>query len=212
MIDNLLSKPQTKLSPDNRTQIDQLKSIASQHNVQVVTVTIGGNDLGFAAKLGDCFIRTCLAHIADDKKSVDKVVSRIQRDVIPALRKAAPNAAVILVGYPRLFPETGVTPVNCGWLTPGEQRNMNTIQEYFDARAAAAASTTGVSYVSVLNASHQHELCTADSWFYPINATTGGQLRGHPIETSTKHGQSSIAAMVAAGSGGRLHVTYVPNF
>jgi hypothetical protein len=48
-----------------------------------------------------------------------------------------------------------------------------------------------VQYVSVLPALRRHELCTRDSWVYPIGAT-GGQLRGHPL----RHGQRALAAIV----------------
>ena len=136
-------------------------------------LTIGGNDIGFASILGDCFFRECLAHF--DKNEKDVANLRTPLDSALAMIKAAvPSAKVILVGYPRLFPGQQSGNVACGWLTPRERERANTLAADLDVAEHKAASDTGVTFVSVTDALDGHELCSADSWVFPLNPLVYG--------------------------------------
>ena len=89
---------------------------------------------------------------------------RLYRD----LRKNAPNAKILVVGYPRFFPTT--PPGLCNTRGPGPEltrADMSWINSKI-AKAngviASAAVATGVTFVDVANAFSGHELCTKSPW------------------------------------------------
>ncbi|KQM60854.1 SGNH/GDSL hydrolase family protein [Agreia sp. Leaf210] len=97
-------------------------------DTDVVTLTIGGNDLGFTDVIQTClaqtadgpllfptqdgvFLPNCNAGYAAD--GVDRLALKISAQVAPSLAStyaaiaaAAPNAKVFVVGYPSIFPAT----------------------------------------------------------------------------------------------------------
>ena len=87
-------------------QQPQLKVMASLHP-DLVTITIGGNNIGFANVLADCWlggscatdgtIRVTSRKIARLGKSIENVYAEI--------RKSVPRSTnILVVGYPQLFP------------------------------------------------------------------------------------------------------------
>ena len=76
---------------------------ALMRNVDMVTLTIGGNDAGFAKKIRDC------AEMVDCEPTVaDARLAQIEQSVVDVLTRVktlAPEAAVFLLGYPYLTPE-----------------------------------------------------------------------------------------------------------
>lgn len=88
-------------------QLDHLDADTS-----LVTLTIGGNDANFAGTLSDCIadginpFASCLDD-ADERDEVQADIERAieaMRDVLPQVRERAPNARILVVGYPRFFP------------------------------------------------------------------------------------------------------------
>lgn len=158
----------------------------------LVTITVGGNDIGFAPILADCFVSDCVVD-----GGLRRARQRIENDLPAALardyrglQRAAPDANIVVVGYPRLFPSRA-RRAGCLWLSEPERRTLNRLAALLDRTIAESAEQAGVEYVSVLGSLRHHELCTRDSWIYPIGPF-GGQLRGHPIRA----GQRAIAAVV----------------
>ena len=74
-----------------------------QRNVDMVTITIGGNDVGFAAALRDCYKSGC------DSDSLTMSVEDVRielRKVLQGLKAAARDATIFVLGYPQLVPHT----------------------------------------------------------------------------------------------------------
>jgi lysophospholipase L1-like esterase len=171
-------------------QLDDLRSLTSAPTF--VTITIGGNDVGFASILADCFTSLC----SDDGR-LDQAQSYIKNQ-LPALlanaytsiKAASPQSQVVIVGYPRLFPKKKSNVTNCGWLNDAERTGLNNLASQFDRVAATAAKQVGVAFVSVLDSEKNHELCTADSWINPIRARGSGNA--HP----NFQGQQAIGRIV----------------
>lgn len=186
--------------PDNQGQLAQLKALHKSQSVDVVTVTIGGNDLGFEETLTACFtsvtsVGSCLPLPALNRLQINVLARRLANKIYPAIRTAAPGAKLVVVGYPQLFPDSIGEVSRCGWLTNYELTEMNKLQAYLDTKMQAAATKAGATFVSVLDALDGHELCSSSPWIYDLGLA-GGQLRGHPVELEDKHGQSAIANVV----------------
>jgi lysophospholipase L1-like esterase len=198
VIENLTSG-QMPAAPDNQGQIARLRAIenglaASGRHVDVVTLTIGGNDVGFGTIVRDCWYRECLAH----PERIAAVVQQQRARITSAIReigRAAREAKVYLVGYPRILPGQQANNVTCGWLTPRERQRLNTVAADMDVMARQAARSAQVRYISVRDALDGHELCARDSWMYSISPTEYGsdQRQAHPVGP----GQVAMAEIVA---------------
>ena len=76
---------------------------ALMRNVDMVTLTIGGNDAGFADKIEDCAkVLECDPTVADARLAQ---IEQSVVDVLTRVKELAPDAAVFLLGYPYLTPE-----------------------------------------------------------------------------------------------------------
>ncbi|MEI5583422.1 MULTISPECIES: SGNH/GDSL hydrolase family protein [unclassified Agromyces] len=76
-------------------------------SARVVTVTVGGNDVGFGTVMQNCFVfvtSSCASHIANGSTiaASDGFATSI-RNVVAAVKAKAPTAKVIVTGYPLLF-------------------------------------------------------------------------------------------------------------
>ncbi|MGH3867344.1 MAG: SGNH/GDSL hydrolase family protein [Pseudonocardiaceae bacterium] len=162
-----------------------------QPSTDLVTITIGGNDAGFAPVLATCTVaksdRTCAA-------AVD-IAEGFERSVLPdrldrtyaAIRRAAPHARVIVLGYPRLF---DLAPSCTDPLAPNLTRRTkinhggdvlnNVIQQ-------AVSRQSGFSFVDVRGQFTGHGVCSADPW---INGPSVPTLVGpyHPNQTGYRDG------------------------
>ena len=168
----------------------------------LITVTEGGNDVGFAGVLENCLFFYCA-----ENGTLDKAEAKIGREEpilvkdYRAIKAADPRATLVVVGYPRLFPgkESQVIPL-CGttWLVDATRAGLNKLDAELDDVIKKAAGAAGVRYFDVTNALNGHEACTKDSWIYSIGwfdpTREWFQQDGHP----TTPGQRKIASIVSA--------------
>ena len=144
---------------------------ALDEDTDLVTLTIGGNDAGFAEVLTVCHaVDRCdelFAQLAPGDE--DLVTQRIAASFHPTVtalagvREHAPNAAVVLVEYPRLFdPDATASDVR---LAPEELAWLNERNDQLNAMLADAAATAGVTFADgVADAFAGHEVGTEDPW------------------------------------------------
>jgi lysophospholipase L1-like esterase len=172
-------------------QLTQLAGVRPAPNV--VTLTMGGNDIGFADVLADCVAHDCVADGRLDRagRELTQAMPAVLRGAYTRVQRAAPDAAVVVVGYPRLFPPAEGFTLSCHLLDANERARLNQLAGTLDQVTAAAAAAAGATFVSVLASLRGHELCGGDPWIYPIDIL-GGQERAHP----TARGQQAIAAAV----------------
>jgi lysophospholipase L1-like esterase len=173
----------------------QVPSLTS--STAIVTITIGGNDAGFSTVLGACvLLDDCVKSgaVAAADATIVTVLPRRLRSTYRAVEKAAPDADLVVVGYPRLFPRHQADVTGCPWLSNKERKALNASADLLNLEIRLAAWRTGARYVSVANTLAGHELCTKDSWIFPIGVGDQPQFWAHPI----LKGQQAIAARVAA--------------
>jgi lysophospholipase L1-like esterase len=201
-------------APDDEGQIVQLRSKIAElakekRSADVITLTISGNDIGFKSILTSCRnpIGGCLSNLDTDIAKVNAQRARITGSLL-TIRHYAPHAQIYLVGYPRIFPKAQKNNKKCDWLTSAERERLNKLAAAIDAMEKGAVEDTGwtldtyrprdfsgFKYVSVSDALAGHELCTTDSWMFPVSSLQApiyDQRQAHPI----KEGQDAIAAIV----------------
>ncbi len=180
-------------------QLPQLDALPG--GTELVTVTIGGNDVGFGRVMKACFVRNCIR-----SGNLDEAQAQIQNQLptwllatYGEIQQRLNGAEFIVVGYPRITPTGGD---NCLWLTKGEKKRLNALTILLDRVIGDTATDAGAKYISTLNALNGHELCTGNSWLFPIKnrAVFDGNLRqqaAHPLPD----GQRAIASVVAGVTG-----------
>ncbi len=175
-------------------QVDALKAVRPRP--RIVTITIGGNDAGFSTVTGACVVTNCVetGAVAAAKVTILTVLPERLVDTYRAVRKAAPGSKLVVVGYPRLFPRSQAAVTGCPWLDDDERKALNAAGDLLNLTIRISAWRAGARYVDVSNTLAGHELCTKESWIFPIGVGTAPQYWAHPILP----GQQAIAARVAA--------------
>lgn len=178
-------------------QVNRLRELANAQDVDLVTITIGGNDIGFGRIARNCFLVDCQNELKDNKKQpkLDKLKARLATSVYPALKQAAPGARIVAVGYPRLLPAAQSNTTGCGWLEPNERVLLNKLVDDLNWTIRQAAFIADVDYVDVTNALSGHELCSADSHVVKIYGNAANSEQAHP----DANGQRDYAAAVRSG-------------
>lgn len=181
---------------DDRGQVPRLRELAARTTVDLVTITIGGNDIGFAGHVRNCFFSPlpCLADGEGIARDLDAVRADLARGY-RAIRRAAPPARLVVVGYPEIVPSPGERD-RCPTLSEGEKERAQRVAADLNRTIASAAGAADARFVSIRHVLDGHELCTPDSWLRPVGRFWVEEVQemGHPSE----RGQRAIAAAVRA--------------
>jgi hypothetical protein len=177
-------------------QITQLKALPQQP--QIITITIGGDDVGFGPIIENCLLVNCVLdhRLTTARNYIEKTLPGLLESTYRAIHTAAPQAKVYVIGYPRIFPLYQWETHNCGWLTPEKRNDLNGLGVTLDKVIASAAAQAGFTFVPTWNAFSNHELCTAQSWLYPIGDHPY-PYDAHPLV----QGQKALAAVVRRAIG-----------
>ena len=159
-----MTAPQGVTPGPNPPEFDSLTA-----DTTLVTLTIGGNDIGFSSLAEDCFSQTPAAGSPCRNKyvvnGVDEVSGRIAETapkvaaVIQGIHDRSPAARVFVVNYPAIFPDAGggcwpLLPVSNGdvpWLRAKEKE--------LNAMLAAQAAANGAELIDWYRASIGHDAC-----------------------------------------------------
>jgi hypothetical protein len=152
---NLLDTPQDGRPP----QLD-----AVTLNTRLVTITVGGNDVDYSASIERC-MRAARAgqQCTGIPSAVEQAKAAVTlRDGLVALvgriRANAPDAAIYLLGYPRIFPEPAASCDN-NVISPLDTARLTTMGRVLDATLRLAASQTSATFVDVYTASVGRDVC-----------------------------------------------------
>ncbi|MFC3577325.1 SGNH/GDSL hydrolase family protein [Streptomyces yaanensis] len=159
----------------------------------LVSLTIGGNDAGFADVMTTCVLQSdsaCLSRIATAKAYVDSTLPGRLDNVYSAISAKAPSAHVVVLGYPRFYQLGGT----CLGLSQTKRSAINGAADYIDAAIAKRAADHGFTFGDVRSTFSGHEICSSDSWLHSLNwlnigesyhPTAAGQSGGYlPVLTS----------------------------
>ncbi|MER5376809.1 SGNH/GDSL hydrolase family protein [Streptomyces sp. NPDC002553] len=150
----------------------------------LVSVTVGGNDAGFADVMTTCVTSsdsTCVARIDTARAYVDSTLPGKLDSVYSAIRSKAPNARVVVLGYPRFY-KLGTA---CFGLSETKRAAINKAADHLDAAIARRAAAHGFVFGDVRTSFAGHEICSGGSWLHSVNWLDIGESY-HP----TASGQS----------------------
>jgi hypothetical protein len=138
-------------------------------STSLVTLSIGGNDAGFADDLSSCYknrIKLAWSKSCSYQQSaIDQKITGIAPNLIAdlkALRARSPHARIILMTYPKLFPDPPTGNAGCVLahicLTKGDQAFYNREAVKLDNAICAAAARAGVG-AECINAANAFSGC-----------------------------------------------------
>ncbi|MCB1028884.1 MAG: SGNH/GDSL hydrolase family protein [Microthrixaceae bacterium] len=156
----------------------------------VVMVSIGGNDLGFSDIAVQCSkkaltFRTCKGDYVSggtDSLSAKVAATRPKIDqVLGAVKSRAPQARVVLYGYPTLLPMSGTSTCLGMTFAGSDVPYLRSKQAELNNMLKASAQANGVTYVDVYGPSAGHDPCSSTPWVNkvidlpPLHPTNRGQ-------------------------------------
>ncbi|MEU6406391.1 SGNH/GDSL hydrolase family protein [Streptomyces sp. NPDC046985] len=165
----------------NAPQLD-----AVGRRTDLVTVQIGGNDVGFGS-----IIATCARLAAQDPEGdpcrrsyhsagYDELTAAVIRtapkidQVLRGVRERAPHARVLLVGYPDLLPDDGTGCFPTVPFARGDFPYLRDTGKRLNLMLRLVAAWNGAEYVDTYGPTVGHDMCKApgERWIEPLQPTS----------------------------------------
>jgi len=161
--DDMLNAQSTEIGT-NPPEVDALTS-----DTRVVTLGIGGNDIGFTGIVVNCARLNPFDPCKDDyvHGSTDDISVRIAATapkvdaVIAAIHARAPSARVHVVGYPVILPASGSGCWPTVPILPTDVSYLRAKEIELNAMLATRAAADGAFYVDTYTSSVGHDVCKA---------------------------------------------------
>ncbi|KNB52398.1 SGNH/GDSL hydrolase family protein [Streptomyces caatingaensis] len=153
----------------------------------LVSITAGANDAGFAEVMGTCAVRgeeACLARIDQARTYVTRTLPGTLDALYTAIRRKAPAARVVVLGYPRFYRLKGSCVLG---MTERERSAVNDASDVIDAVLARRAHGHGFVFADVRPAFAEHGICSRTPWLHSLtlpveesyHPTAEGQAKGY---------------------------------
>ena len=195
-----MTNPQSVEFGPNPPQFNSLDA-----ETTVVSVTIGGNDIGFSEVATSCITVNPFSHPCLDKYKSggkDQLAERIAATapkvaaVLAGIHSISPKAKIYVVNYPAIFPESGYgcwPQMPIGFL---DVPYLRSTEQGLNSMLATQAAANGATLVNWYKASIGHDACksTSNRWVEPL---IPGTLAA-PIHPNKKGMEGGAAALIAA--------------
>ncbi|MFI6121260.1 SGNH/GDSL hydrolase family protein [Streptomyces sp. NPDC051064] len=145
----------------------QLGALSS--STTLVSLTAGGNDVGFADVMQTCVLQseaTCVARVNTAVSEMENVLPGRLDSLYAGIRSRAPQAQVVVLGYPRFYKLSGTCIAG---LTETERGAINNASDVLNGVLAKRAADAGFTYSSVVDEFTGHELCSGDAWIHSVS-------------------------------------------
>lgn len=164
-------------------------------DADLVTVQVGGNDIGWFQ-----VVAACLGGTDEQCAFALRVTTALVRTVLPALLDAVyeviavrePGAHVVVLGYPRLFTtDAGEPMLNA---SVAEQEAMNAGADLLNGVIAATAADHGFQFVDVTRRFLGHGANADEPWIHAL-----GGVPFHPNDAGYEAYAAALTAAIKPG-------------
>jgi hypothetical protein len=197
--DDMTAPQDVTPGPANPPQFNALTA-----DTQIVTLQIGGNDIGFTSFFQNCATANPFAHPCRDKYVVngrdtlaDKIAATAPKiaAVLQGIHARSPNARVFVVNYAAILPETGS---GCWPQVPiafSDVPYLRGVEKNLNAMLAQQAAANGAGIVDDYTASIGRDACKSAStrWVEPL-VPGNAAAPFHP----NARGEAGVAAAVVS--------------
>jgi hypothetical protein len=175
-----------EMVPGQKKQIEFIE----KYKPKAITLTMGGNDVGFGDKISSCAGGTGTCDWADSKKSTLGSQIKNQFDNLVDLYTELKNAGnsdmkIYVVGYPQFI--TDAEPASCGgnigFVNLEEREMIVQATDYMNEVIEAASNKVGVKYIDISDALNGGKLCE-EGQKYVTGVTGIGEWNGNELQES----------------------------
>jgi len=162
---------------------NQLGALSSA--TRYVTISVGGNDAGFADVLTECatpwWAGDCNGAIDDAQAFINNTLPGRLSTLYASISSRAPYARVVVVGYPRIFNGEDCNALT--WFSPEEEARLNATADLLNSKLSAAASARGFGFANPTSRFIGHAVCDDPEWINglsnPISESYHPKVVGH---------------------------------
>jgi lysophospholipase L1-like esterase len=162
----------------------------------LVSISVGGNDAGFADVMTTCVLQSdsaCVARVNTAKAYVDSTLPGRLDPVYSAISDRAPSAHVVVLGYPRFYKLSG----SClAGLSETERAAINGAADHLNSAIAKRAADHGFTFGDVRPTFTGHEICSGSAWLHSVNWLNIGESY-HPTAAGQSGGYLPVLDSVA---------------
>ncbi|MDQ6698416.1 MAG: SGNH/GDSL hydrolase family protein [Actinomycetota bacterium] len=185
-------------SPNPPPQFDALDA-----NTAAVSLTIGGNDIGFTNILADCFSGPCKAHyVSNGHDDISDRIAALNPKVatlLQGIHSRAPGAKIFLLGYLDILPLSGVISPACFGQLPIQAADAPYLRDKeaeLNAMLRTVSGANGATYVDTYppTGSPARDACQAPTvrWVEPLAA-----VNAYPVHPNAQGMQADAADLSA---------------
>ncbi|MEH3068087.1 MAG: SGNH/GDSL hydrolase family protein [Aeromicrobium erythreum] len=173
-------------------------------STQKVTLSVGGNDAGFADVLTECALPAwasdCDAAIDQAQATISGTLPSALSSLYAQIGSRAPSADVVVVGYPRVFMGEDCNALT--WFSPEEQTRLNTTADRLNSLLAARASAAGFRFANPTSAFTGHAVCDDPEWLNGLSNPVEESY--HPNVAGHRDGYAPLVGARAASTSVRI--------
>jgi lysophospholipase L1-like esterase len=174
----------------------QLSAVST--STTLISVTIGGNDVGFSSVMETCVLGStsdCVNAVTQAENEARTQLPGNLDTLYSDIRARAPGAEVVVVGYPEFYDLSKSS--TCIGLSTTDRTYLNQGADVLDSVIATEAAKYGFGFGDVRSAFGGHEICDSSSWLHSVDWFNLGDSY-HP----TASGQSGAYYPVFSSAAG----------
>jgi lysophospholipase L1-like esterase len=164
----------------------------------LVSLTIGGNDAGFSSTMETCVLHstsTCVSAVSRAEGIINGPLLASLKNTLQVIRAHAPNAKLVLLGYPELYDLSKSS--TCIGLSTTDRTALNGAADQLDTVMGNAATASNVTFADVRGQFAHHEICDGgSSWLNSVNILSISSSY-HPTAAGQEQGYEHVFATVA---------------
>ncbi len=165
-----------------------------------VTISVGGNDAGFADVLTECalpsWISDCYGAIAGAQSFIRYTLPARLDGLYARIRSLAPAAKVTVVGYPRIFDGRDCNLFT--WFSSTEESRLNATADLINSVMSGRATAAGFSFADPTSRFVGHAVCDPTEW---INGLSNPIVESyHPNRSGHASGYTPTVSPYVTGS------------
>jgi lysophospholipase L1-like esterase len=177
------------------TQLSALTSSTTH-----VSISVGGNDAGFAKVLTECakpaWASNCNGAIDAAQSHITTVLPGRLATLYTSIRSKAPNAKVVVVGYPRIFQGEDCNAFT--WFSPTEQARLNQMADLLNGKTSAAAGAKAFGFANPTSRFLGHAVCDDVEWLNGLSSPISESY--HPNRAGHSSGYAPTVSTPLTGS------------
>ncbi|HEY1625656.1 MAG TPA: SGNH/GDSL hydrolase family protein [Streptosporangiaceae bacterium] len=176
----------------------QLSALSS--STTLVSITIGGNDVGFSSIMETCILdstSSCESAVAKAEQYATTTLPGSLHTLFADIKADAPNAHVVALDYPDFY---DLNASVCIGLSSGDHQALDTGISDLDNVIQTAAGNSGFTFADVRGQFSGHELCDGAGWLNSVDIFSISSSY-HPTATGQADGFYPVFSAAATAIG-----------